>query len=98
MQYLQDYASDLYPMMRFEHDVVDVRQTNGDESRGWKFTTRVTAEEEVEVERFVAVIAPTDIAINHCCLMSRVLKLGAKEYQLHYIIRSHTKVLKRSLA
>ena len=62
MQYLQDYASDLYPMIRFDHRVVDVRPTNGDEGHAWDVTTRITAEGKIKVERFDAVIA----ANGHC--------------------------------
>ena len=62
MQYLQDYASDLYPMIQFDHHIVDVRPTNGHEGRGWEVTTRVTAEGKTKVEKFDAVIA----ANGHC--------------------------------
>ena len=62
MQYLHDYASDLYPMIKFDHHVVDVRPTNGDEGHGWQVTASVTAEGKSKVERFDAVIA----ANGHC--------------------------------
>ncbi|KAF6226953.1 hypothetical protein HO133_008394 [Letharia lupina] len=61
-QYLQDYASDIISMIRFGHEVHEVRPTGGDECHGWEITTKATAERESKVERFDAVVA----ANGHC--------------------------------
>ena len=62
LQYLKDYASDITSMIRFNHQVVEVRQARGDECHGWEVTARATAENENKVERFDAVVA----ANGHC--------------------------------
>ena len=62
MQYLEDYASDVVSMIRFDHQVVDVRPTRRDECHGWEVMTRARDEEGSNVERFDAVIA----ANGHC--------------------------------
>ena len=55
LQYSHDYANDIIPMIRFQHQIVDVRPTRGDEYHGWEVTTRATAKKENKVERFDAV-------------------------------------------
>ena len=60
MQYLYDYANEVLPMIRFQHQVVNVRPTRDDQYHGWEVTTR--AKEGSTVERFDAVIA----ANGHC--------------------------------
>lgn len=62
LQYLHDYASDIISMIRFDHQVIGVRPTSGDECNGWEVIARATAEREDKVERFDAVIA----ANGHC--------------------------------
>ena len=62
LQYLQDYASDIISMVRFEHQVIDVKPFSGDERHGWEITARATAKGEDMVERFDAVIC----ANGHC--------------------------------
>lgn len=49
-------------MIRFGHQVVDVRPSGGDELHVWEVTARAAAEGVDEVERFDAVIA----ANGHC--------------------------------
>jgi len=62
LQYLQDYASDIISMIRFGHQVIDVRSAKGDEHHGWEVTAKATAESENKVERFDAII----VANGHC--------------------------------
>ena len=62
LQYLQDYASDVISTIRFDHEVVHVRPTPGNEWHGWEVTVRATADAENKVERFDAVVA----ANGHC--------------------------------
>ena len=65
LQYLHDYANDIIPMVRFEHQVVDVRPTRADttdEHHGWKVTTESIATGETTIETFDAVVA----ANGHC--------------------------------
>ena len=62
LQYLQDYASEVVSMIRLDHQVVDVSVSSGDESHGWKVTTRATGERGTQVERFDALVA----ANGHC--------------------------------
>lgn len=62
LRYLQDYASDIISMIRFNHQVLDVRPTSGKDCHGWEVTVRATAERENKSEKFDAVIA----ANGHC--------------------------------
>ena len=62
LQYLRDYARGFVPMIRLDHEVVDVSVSSGDESHGWRVTTRATGERGRKVEKFDAVVA----ANGHC--------------------------------
>ena len=61
-RYLQDYASDINSMIRFGHQVVDVRPSRDETLHAWEVTAKAGAEGVEEVERFDAVIA----ANGHC--------------------------------
>jgi len=56
MKYLEAYAGDIMSMIRFNHQVIDVRPTSSDEWHGWAITTKPTAEDETKVEKFDAVV------------------------------------------
>ena len=62
LQYLQTYASEIVQMIRFGHEVVDVRLTSGDKCHGWAITTRTAGESNNKTQRFDAVVA----ANGHC--------------------------------
>lgn len=62
LQYLQDYASEIISMIRFDHQVVDVRVKSGDERHEWEVTTRAAGERSNKMQKFDAVIA----ANGHC--------------------------------
>lgn len=51
-------------MIRFDHQVVDVRLKSGDECHEWEVTTRAAGEGSNRMQRFDAVIA----ANGHCDL------------------------------
>ena len=61
-RYLQDYASDINSMIRFDHQVVDVRPSRDENLPAWEVTAKAGAMGVDEVERFDAVIA----ANGHC--------------------------------
>lgn len=62
LHYLEEYAEDIKHLIRFAHQVVDVRPKNGSESRGWEVMTKDIRNDQSAVERFDAVIA----ANGHC--------------------------------
>ena len=101
LQYLHDYANDVVSMIRFQHQVVDVRSIRGDEYHGWEVTTRANPKKEVEVERFDAVIA----ANGHCDwpLLPEVEGLNAwgKEYPeslYHSVSYKNTKAFENKVS
>ncbi|KAL8819715.1 MAG: hypothetical protein Q9223_001903 [Gallowayella weberi] len=61
LQYLQDYADDIMPLIRFEHEVMDLRPKRDKQMHGWEVTVqdrnRIT-----KVEHFDAVA----VASGHC--------------------------------
>ena len=62
LQYLRDYASEITAMIRFNHQVIEVKMTDGGEHRGWEVTTRANGEKDNKIERFDALVA----ANGHC--------------------------------
>ena len=62
MQYLRDYASEIISMIRFGHQVMDVRLKSGDGCHEWEVTTKAAGERSDRVDSFDAVVA----ANGHC--------------------------------
>ena len=62
LQYLRDYASEITDMIRFDHEVIEVKMTNGGECHEWEVMTRAGGEKDNRIERFDAVVA----ANGHC--------------------------------
>lgn len=60
-QYLEDYASEVMPLIRFDHQVTEVKPV-GDGNHGWRVTATAMAEGKDIVESFDAAIA----ANGHC--------------------------------
>ena len=79
-RYLQDYASEIISIIRFGHQVVDVRPSRAEDVHVWEVTARAAAEGVDEVERFDAVVA----ANGHCDwpLLPDVEGLGAWSKEL----------------
>ena len=61
-EYLEDYAKAIMPIIRFDHQVVEIRPAKGDECHGWEVTTKEIAKGVNNVKMFDAVIA----ANGHC--------------------------------
>ena len=54
--YLEDYAKEIVSMIRFSHQVVEIKPTNGDEPHEWEVTTKDVGTGVDNMERFDAVI------------------------------------------
>ncbi|KAL8725497.1 MAG: hypothetical protein Q9166_007317 [cf. Caloplaca sp. 2 TL-2023] len=62
LQYLQEYSTDILPLIRFCHHVLHIRPENGEPNARWEVTVKDTAKETTQVESFDAIIA----ANGHC--------------------------------
>ncbi|KAL8678491.1 MAG: hypothetical protein Q9186_005161 [Xanthomendoza sp. 1 TL-2023] len=61
LQYLQEYANDIMPLIRFDHEVVDVRPKSSKQMTGWEVTVE-DVKRLKKVESFDAVA----VASGHC--------------------------------
>lgn len=80
LQYLRDYASEITDMIRFDHEVIELKMTNGGECHEWEVMTRAGGEKDNIIERFDAVVA----ANGHCDwpLLPRIEGLDAWSEEL----------------
>ncbi|KAL9612706.1 MAG: hypothetical protein Q9167_002697 [Letrouitia subvulpina] len=62
MSYLQAYATDLMPMIKLNHQVVDVKPLGGDEYSEWEVKVRDLVQSDDKVEIFDAIV----VANGHC--------------------------------
>ena len=62
LQYLRDYASEITDMIRFDHEVIEVKMMNGGECHEWEVMTRAGGDKDNIIKRFDALVA----ANGHC--------------------------------
>lgn len=62
LQYLQNYAKDIMSLIKFNHEVVQIRPKNDWEGHSWEVMVLTSGEKEQQVESFDAVVA----ANGHC--------------------------------
>ena len=62
MRYLEDYSNDIAHLIRFEHEILEVRPANSPKSSGWEITSKAHGNKESFQETYDAVV----MANGHC--------------------------------
>ena len=62
MQYLEDYSSDTASLIKFEHEVLEMRPADSPVSSGWEIFAKIHRTNEICQEHFDAVL----MANGHC--------------------------------